>query len=95
MRLNLIGLLLFCFAANAAAAGHLRVEHAWIRAAPPGVPMLAGYATLMNVDTVLAKHYFGAETVGRFAKAATIARIARLFQEEFRGPERFAALRQR
>ena len=37
---------------------------------------LAGYATLMNVDTVLAKHYFGAETVGRFAKAATIARIA-------------------
>ena len=48
MRLNLIGLLLFCIAANAAAAGHLRVEHAWIRAAPPGVPMLAGYATLRN-----------------------------------------------
>lgn len=37
---------------------------------------LAGYAVLMNLDTVLAKHYFDSETVGLFAKAATIARIA-------------------
>jgi len=37
---------------------------------------LAGYAMLMNLDTTLAKHYFDAETVGLFAKAATIARIA-------------------
>lgn len=37
---------------------------------------LAGYAMLMNLDTVLAKHYFTAEAVGLFAKAATIARIA-------------------
>lgn len=37
---------------------------------------LTGYAMLMNLDTVLAKHYFGAEAVGLFAKAATIARIA-------------------
>lgn len=37
---------------------------------------LAGYAMLMNLDTTLAKHYFDAETVGRFAKAATIARTA-------------------
>jgi len=35
---------------------------------------LAGYAMLMNLDTTLAKHYFDAETVGLFAKAATIAR---------------------
>ncbi|HZP65632.1 MAG TPA: copper chaperone PCu(A)C [Rudaea sp.] len=31
------------------AAGRLVVEHAWIRAAPPGARMLAGYATLRNV----------------------------------------------
>lgn len=37
---------------------------------------LAGYAMLMNLDTALAKHYFAPETVGLFAKAATIARIA-------------------
>jgi O-antigen/teichoic acid export membrane protein len=37
---------------------------------------LAGYAMLMNLDTALAKHYFDAEAVGVFAKAATIARIA-------------------
>lgn len=32
----------------AAAAGTLSVEQAWVRAAPPGVPMLAGYAELHN-----------------------------------------------
>ncbi len=37
---------------------------------------LAGYAMLMNLDTTLAKHYFDAETVGLFAKAAIIARTA-------------------
>jgi O-antigen/teichoic acid export membrane protein len=37
---------------------------------------LAGYAMLMNLDTVLAKHYFNSDAVGLFAKAATIARIA-------------------
>ncbi len=37
---------------------------------------LAGYAMLMNLDTTLAKHYFDAETAGRVAKAATIARTA-------------------
>lgn len=49
MRLNLCGLILFGVAANAFAAGHLVVENAWIRAAPPGAAMLAGYATLKNV----------------------------------------------
>jgi periplasmic copper chaperone A len=35
-------------AANAQAGGHLVVEQAWIRGAPPGAMMLAGYATLYN-----------------------------------------------
>lgn len=48
MRLKLLGLLLWCLAANVLAAGHLVVEQAWIRAAPPGAAMLAGYATLKN-----------------------------------------------
>lgn len=34
--------------AVATAAGTLAVEQPWIRAAPPGVPMLAGYADLHN-----------------------------------------------
>jgi O-antigen/teichoic acid export membrane protein len=37
---------------------------------------LAGFAMLMNLDTTLAKHYFDADTVGLFAKAAIIARTA-------------------
>ena len=48
MRLKLCGLLLLGVAAHAAAAGRLVVEHAWIRAAPPGATMFAGYATLKN-----------------------------------------------
>ena len=48
MRLKMCGLLLLGVAAHAAAAGRLVVEHAWIRAAPPGATMLAGYATLEN-----------------------------------------------
>ena len=48
MRLNLIWLLALGLAANATAAGHLVIEHAWIRTAPPGAMMLAGYATLRN-----------------------------------------------
>ena len=43
---------LFCallgVAANAAAAGRLVVEHAWIRSAPPSALMRAGYAVLRN-----------------------------------------------
>lgn len=37
---------------------------------------LAGYAMLMNLDVTLAKRFFEGETVGLFAKAATIARTA-------------------
>lgn len=37
------------FALPAAAAGKLEVRDAWIRAAPPGAMMLAGYAQLRNV----------------------------------------------
>lgn len=52
MRLNLCGLILFGVAANAFAAGHLVVDNAWIRAAPPGATMLAGYAILRNTGDV-------------------------------------------
>jgi copper(I)-binding protein len=48
MRLNLGWWLAFGCAFNAHAAGRLVVENAWIRAAPPGAMMLAGYATLRN-----------------------------------------------
>jgi copper(I)-binding protein len=48
MRLNFRWLLALGYAINADAAGNLVVEHAWIRAAPPGAMMLAGYATLRN-----------------------------------------------
>ena len=48
MRL-ICGFLLACACiGNAFAAGTLVVERAWIRAAPPGAMMLAGYATLRN-----------------------------------------------
>lgn len=48
MRL-ICGFLLVCACiGNASAAGSLVVEHAWIRTAPPGAMMLAGYATLRN-----------------------------------------------
>ena len=39
---------LLLVAATAHAQGKLGVFDAWIRAAPPGVPMMAGYATLKN-----------------------------------------------
>jgi copper(I)-binding protein len=39
---------LFLAAATAHAEGKLGVFDAWIRAAPPGAPMMAGYATLKN-----------------------------------------------
>jgi copper(I)-binding protein len=42
----LVVALLAC--SNAIAAGHLTIEHAWIRTPPPGAMMLAGYATLRN-----------------------------------------------
>ena len=35
-------------AGQAMAAGKLAIERAWIRTAPPGAMMLAGYATLRN-----------------------------------------------
>jgi copper(I)-binding protein len=52
MRLKLYGLILFGTAMHASAAGHLVVENAWIRAAPPGARMLAGYALLKNAGDV-------------------------------------------
>jgi periplasmic copper chaperone A len=43
---------LLSFALPAAAAGRLQIEGAWIRTAPPGAMMLAGYARLHNVGDV-------------------------------------------
>jgi copper(I)-binding protein len=43
-----MALLLAGIAGQAIAAGKLMIERAWIRTAPPGAMMLAGYATLRN-----------------------------------------------
>ena len=48
MRSKLGLLLLLGCATRAGATGHLVVQNAWIRAAPPGAAMLAGYAKLTN-----------------------------------------------
>jgi len=48
MRLILGWLLACACATSAAAQERLVIEHAWIRTAPPGAVMLAGYATLRN-----------------------------------------------
>ncbi|WP_165371579.1 copper chaperone PCu(A)C [Pseudolysobacter antarcticus] len=40
--------LLAAMTMQASAAGHLLIEHAWIREAPPSAMMLAGYAVLRN-----------------------------------------------
>src|ERR1700722_9974612 len=49
-RISLVTLaLLGGIAGNAMAAGHLLVEGGWIRSAPPGAAMLAGYGTLHNI----------------------------------------------
>jgi copper(I)-binding protein len=45
----LLALLAFASVVHARDAGSLVVEDAWIRAAPPGAEVLAGYATLRNV----------------------------------------------
>lgn len=48
MRVLTVGLLLCCVLGAAAEPGSLQAEDAWVRAAPPGVTMLAGYLTLRN-----------------------------------------------
>ncbi len=45
---NLIVLLGLCIAGLAQADGHLMVDDAWVREAPPGALALAGYMTLHN-----------------------------------------------
>ncbi len=35
----------------------------------------SGFSILMNLDIIMAKHYFDAETAGRFAKVAILARM--------------------
>ena len=50
VRLRWFMLVFFLAAAvqTAAAAGRLEISHAWIRTAPPGAMMQAGYAILRN-----------------------------------------------
>ncbi|MBS0590016.1 MAG: copper chaperone PCu(A)C [Proteobacteria bacterium] len=48
-RATLLFFLAFTFGPVAFAAGRLQVVDGWIRSAPPGAMMLAGYATLRNV----------------------------------------------
>jgi len=45
---QIFALLLATITMPASAVGHLLIEHAWIREAPPGAMMLAGYAVLRN-----------------------------------------------
>lgn len=47
-RLSLLLLSALATGQTALAAGRLEIEGAWIRTAPPGAMMLAGYATLRN-----------------------------------------------
>ena len=47
-RLRSVGIALLLAFGSAHAAGKLTVTDAWIREAPPGTDMLAGYATLTN-----------------------------------------------
>jgi copper(I)-binding protein len=54
-------LVLLSAAAGCAAACELRIESAWIRAAPPRSASLAGYATLVN-SGARAQHIVAAET---------------------------------
>ena len=71
-------------ALGALALVRMHLPHASAAARPRGtyrylgsaLVCLFGYASLMNLDTPLVKHYFDAETTGLFAKAAMIARTA-------------------
>jgi copper(I)-binding protein len=50
MKAHRVVAIVLALAANSAfAAGHLVVENAWIRNAPPGTMMMAGYGVLHNV----------------------------------------------
>jgi len=72
-RIALAALLLLA-ATQAGAAGKLLIEHAWIRSAPPGAMMLAGYATLRNAgDTALTIAAAGSEDFGSVSLHQTIA----------------------
>lgn len=48
MRMLTVGLLLCCALAATSEPESLQAKDAWVRAAPPGVTMLAGYLTLRN-----------------------------------------------
>jgi copper(I)-binding protein len=68
----------------AAAAGRLVVEKAWIRAAPPGATMLAGYAILRNagdaavVVSGVASDAFGAAALHETVEVDGVERMRAL-----------------
>lgn len=79
--LLLSGLLLAAGANEAFAAGHLVIDGAWIRTAPPGAMMLAGYANLRNdgdapvVVTAADSADFGAVSLHESVEEDGVARM--------------------
>ena len=75
-------------AGQAAAAGRLKVERAWIRAAPSGATMLAGYAVLHNGgDAPVIVHGasspdFGAVSIHETIEVDAVERMQALEQVE-------------
>ncbi|MCE5232198.1 MAG: copper chaperone PCu(A)C [Mizugakiibacter sp.] len=78
---GLAAALLMIAAATAQAAGRLTVEDAWIRAAPPGAMMLAGYMVLGNtgdapvVVTAADSDAFGDVSMHRTIEENGVARM--------------------
>lgn len=75
-------------ASQAVAAGRLKVERAWIRTAPPGAAMLAGYAVLHNSgDTPVIVHGasspdFGAVSIHETVEVDGVERMQHVEQIE-------------
>lgn len=72
-RLMALALLTLAASQTALAAGRLEVRGAWIRTAPPGAMMLAGYATLRNIgDAPLTVTGAGSEAFGDVSLHETV-----------------------
>ena len=88
------GMLLVAGASDALAAGRLVVEGAWIRSAPPGAMMLAGYATLRNdgdapvVVTAADSADFGSVSLHESVEEGGVAHMRALDRVEIKPGER-------
>jgi len=86
----LIGLLLAACANTASAAGHLVIDGAWIRSAPPGAMMLAGYASLRNdgdaavIVTAADSADFGSVSLHESIEEGGVARMRALDRVEIK-----------